>query len=267
MLIRIGFHLIYDVPVPTHIITMLHLHPDAVGVPQSAENLVTVPEVRVHEFIDEFGNRCGRLTAPAGTLHLKNDLIVDVPDEPEITNMDAPQHPIEELPDEVIEFLLGSRYCETQQLSQIAWDLFGHYPPGWPRVNAVCSWIHDNVRFDYSTARSTKTALDVWNERVGVCRDFMHLAIAFCRSLNIPARYATGYLGDFGVPANPAPMDFSAYFEAYLGGRWYSFDARHNEPRIGRLLMARGRDAVDVALTTSFGPTKLTKFCVWTDYA
>lgn len=267
MLIRIGFDLTYQLPKPTPFLTMLYLHPEAAGVPQAAEKLITEPELPVHEFSDRFGNRCGRLLAPAGLLRLRNDLTVFVPETPELADYDAPQMPVEELPDDVLEFLMGSRYVQTQELSQMAWDLFSDCPPGYQRVKAICTWIHDNVRFDYASARPTKTALDVWNERVGVCRDFMHLAIAFCRCLNIPARYATGYLGDFGVPINPAPMDFSAFFEAYLDGRWYPFDARHNEPRIGRLLMARGRDAVDVALTTSFGPAELVHFEVVTEYA
>lgn len=267
MLIRVGFDLIYKLSKPTPFLMMLYLHPEAAGVPQSTEIITIEPHVQVHEFTDRFGNRCGRFLAPEGDLRIYNDLNVFVPEAPELNDTEAPQLPVEELADDVLEFLMGSRYCPTQELSQIAWDLFGKTPPGWYRVKAICDWIHDNVRFDYKTARPTKTAWDVWIEREGVCRDFMHLAISFCRCLNIPARYATGYLGDFGVPVNPAPMDFSAYFEAYLGGHWYPFDARHNETRIGRLLQARGRDAVDVALTTSFGPAELTQFKVWTDYA
>jgi transglutaminase-like putative cysteine protease len=161
--------------------------------------------------------------------------------------------------------LLGSRYCEVDRFTDLAWKMFGSVPEGWPRVKAVCDWVHENVKFGYEFARSTKTAWEVYTERNGVCRDFMHLAITFLRNMNIPARYATGYLGDIGVPPAPDPMDFSAFFEVYLGGRWWPVDARHNVPRQGRILMARGRDAVDVALATSFGPHTLTKFSVVTD--
>jgi transglutaminase-like putative cysteine protease len=174
-------------------------------------------------------------------------------------------HPISELPHECMPFLLSSRYCEVDKLSQMAWDLFGKTPLTWERVQAVMDWVHGHVEFGYKFASATKTAADVCNEKKGVCRDFQHLAITMLRALNIPARYATGYLGDIGIPPVPLPMDFSAWFEVYLGGTWYTLDARHNEPRIGRVLMARGRDATDVALTTSFGPEKLEKFLVWTD--
>ena len=173
--------------------------------------------------------------------------------------------PIETLPTEVLPFLLGSRYCEVDELTADAWSLFGQTPLGWPRVQAVCDWVHKNVQFGYQFASPFKSAYDVYQQRTGVCRDFNHLALTFCRCLGIPARYATGYLGDIGVPASPCPMDFSGWFEAYLDGRWFTFDARHNTPRVGRVLMARGRDAVDVAITTSFGPTQLEKFIVYTD--
>jgi transglutaminase-like putative cysteine protease len=168
------------------------------------------------------------------------------------------------VPSDVLQYLMASRYCEVDRMTQIAWDLFSATPPTWERVKAVMDWVHNNVEFGYPFARSTKTALDVYNERKGVCRDFMHLTITLLRALNIPARYATGYLGDIGVPVSPLAMDFSAWIEVYLGNRWYTLDARHNEPRIGRVLQARGRDAVDVALTTSFGPSVLRKFTVWT---
>src|SRR5207302_1063843 len=184
---------------------------------------------------------------------------------PDEVGLNARQDPVQELPVETLPFLLVSRYCEVDLLSDLAWNLFGQTPEGWPRVQAVCDWVQANVRFGYEHARATRTAAEVLAERVGVCRDFTHLAVTFCRCLNIPARYATGYLGDIGVAPVPAPMDFSAWFEVYLGGRWHTFDARHNVPRIGRVLMARGRDAVDVALTTSFGATELKEFSVWTD--
>jgi transglutaminase-like putative cysteine protease len=219
----------------------------------------------LQEFSDAFGNRCGRLVAPPGKLRLWNDTVVEDTGAPDVVRPDARQHPVEELPPEVLPYLLGSRYCEVDRLSDAAWELFGQTPLGWARVQAVCDWVHTQVRFGYQFARPTKTAFEVYTERQGVCRDFTHLAVTFCRCLNIPARYATGYLGDIGVPAAPFPMDFSAWFEVYLDGQWFTFDARHNVPRIGRVLMARGRDAVDVALTTSFGPANLEKFTVWTD--
>jgi transglutaminase-like putative cysteine protease len=183
----------------------------------------------------------------------------------EETPVIAPQHDINDLPPDVLRYLLGSRYCEVDRMTELAWQMFGNVPPGSARVKAVCDWVHNNVQFGYQFARSTKTAWDVYQERRGVCRDFMHLSITFLRALNIPCRYATGYLGDIGVPPVHLPMDFSAWFEVYLGGKWWTMDARHNQPRIGRILMARGRDAVDVALTTSFGMSSLQKFTVWTE--
>ena len=184
---------------------------------------------------------------------------------PDPVNPDARETPLDQLPEQALGYLLASRYCEVDLLSNTACSLFGHLPRGWQRVRAVCDWVHSNVTFGYQYARNTRTALEVLNERVGVCRDFQHLAVTFCRCLNIPARYATGYLGDIGVPPVPDPMDFSAWFEAYLEGRWWTFDARHNHPRIGRVLMATGRDAADVAITTSFGTSWLQKFEVVTD--
>ena len=173
---------------------------------------------------------------------------------------------MQDLPNEVLQFLLNSRYCEVDRLSAVALDLFGGMAPGWSRVQAVVAYVHRIVQFGYGFARSTKTALDVYTERTGVCRDFQHLAITLCRAINIPARYATGYLGDFGVPLSDTPMDFSAWFEVYLGDRWWTCDARHNRPRLGRVLMATGRDASDVALTTSFGTANLTQFTVISDW-
>ncbi len=181
-----------------------------------------------------------RIVAPAGTLRLWDDAIVEDNGQPDVVAPDAPQHPVEELPTNVLSYLLGSRYCEVDRLTEVAWSLFGGAPLGWPRVQAICDWVYENIQFGYQYARPTKTAYEVFVERTGVCRDFNHLALTFCRCMNIPARYASGYLGDFGVPPQPVPMDFSGWFEVYLGGRWYTFDARHNVPRIGRVLMARG---------------------------
>ena len=265
MLIRVGYELIFDVPSPTPIMFMLYLHPTRDGTLRQGDRLVVEPAVKIHEFTDVFGNRCGFIHAPAGLVRFRNDAIVRDSGLPDPICANARQHPVEELPPQVLQFLLASRYCEVDRMQQIAWDLFGSVPMGWAKVQAVCDWCHANVEFGYQHARATKTAFDVYTERKGVCRDFMHLAITFLRCLNIPARYATGYLGDIGVPPAPFPMDFSAWFEVYLEGQWWTFDARHNMPRIGRVLMARGRDAVDCALTTSFGPTRLEKFLVWTD--
>jgi transglutaminase-like putative cysteine protease len=223
------------------------------------------PKIPVEDFIDVFGNRCARLLAPKGLLRVSGDMVIDDTGEPEPGDEDAIQHRVEDLPPDVLQFLMGSRYCETDRMGDIAWQLFGHTPPGYRRVQAICDWAQKNIEFGYKYARSTKTAYETYQERTAVCRDFMHLACTFCRCLNIPARYATGYLGDIGVAADPNPMDFSAFFEAYLGGRWWPFDARHNERRVGRVLMARGRDATDVALSTTFGPTKLKKFTVITE--
>ncbi len=265
MLIRLGYELAFEVPTPTPMLLLLYVHPSRAACLRRPDRLHVEPAVPVEEFIDGFGNRCGRILAPAGTLLLWNDTLVEDDAEPDPVVPDAVQHPVQDLPPETLPFLLGSRYCEVDRLADVAWSLFGKAPPGWGRVQAVCDWVHANVRFGYGFARPTKTAHDVYTERKGVFRDFMHLAITFCRCLNIPARYATGYLGDIGVPPAPDPMDFSAWFEVFLGGRWHTFDARHNTPRIGRVLMARGRDAADAALTTSFGSTPLKKFTVLTD--
>ena len=265
MHIRIGFELIFDVPAPVPILLMLHAHPEKVSVLREPERVVVEPDVRAEHFTDWFGNHAARIHAPAGKLRLTYDNVAVDSGEPEPKIDGARLHPVEELPPECLQFLLASRYCEVDQMVQVAWDLFGKTPPTWERVQAVMDWAHGHVTFGYQYARPTKTAKDVCEEKQGVCRDFQHLAITMLRALNIPARYATGYLGDIGVPPSPAAMDFSAWFEVYLGGRWYTLDARHNKPRIGRILQARGRDAVDVALTTSFGPTNLEKFVVWTD--
>jgi transglutaminase-like putative cysteine protease len=265
MYIRIGYELIFDTPNPVAMMAMLYAHPSRTATLRHPDQLRTDPEVPLQEFTDSFGNHGARLRTPAGRLRLWNDTIVEDAGLPDVVNAQARQHPVEELPVDVLPYLMASRYCEVDRLSDLAWNLFEKTPLGWTRVQAVCDWVHEHVQFGYQHARPTKTAYEVYAERTGVCRDFMHLAITFCRCLNIPARYATGYLGDIGVPPAPVPMDFSAWFEAYLDHQWYTFDARHNTPRIGRVLMARGRDAVDVALTTSFGPANLEKFTVWTE--
>lgn len=265
MLIRIGYEIAFDVPAPAPMVLVLDTRPEWDSKRKRLGKLRVEPEVPVEHYVDSFGNRCSRLIAPKGRITFWDDAVVEDSGEPDEQAPDAIQHRIEDLPSDVLTFLLASRYCEVDQLSDIAWSLFGQTPEGWGRVKTICDWVHNHVEFGYQYARPTKTAWDVFKEKQGVCRDFTHLALTFCRCMNIPARYATGYLGDIGVPLSPNPMDFSGWFEVYLGGRWYTFDARHNVPRIGRIVMARGRDAVDVALTTSFGSAPLVKFVVWTD--
>ncbi len=265
MLIRIGFELVFDNPAPVTTLSMLYVHPEQAHVLQRPERLVVEPNVPVRDFTDPFGNRVARIVAPAGKLRLYYDNVAADSGEPEPSIEGAVLHPVDELPDGVLQYLLASRYCEVDRMSDQAWQLFGQTPLTWERVKAIVDWAHGHVEFGYQYASPTKTAYDVCQQKQGVCRDYMHLAITMLRALNVPARYATGYLGDIGVPPAPFPMDFSAWFEVFLDGQWHTFDARHNVPRIGRVLMARGRDAVDAALTTSFGPTRLEKFTVWTD--
>jgi transglutaminase-like putative cysteine protease len=265
MQIRVGYELTYTCAQETPMIFMLNIHSSRASDIVVADPVCTRPFSPVAGYRDSFGNWCTRITAPRGDLCVFTDAIVNDTGLPDTIAPGRPQTSVEALPEDTLPFLLGSRYCETDLLSPIAWQLFGHAADGWARVQAICDFVHDRVRFGYGFARATKTAWDVYQERTGVCRDFAHLAIAFCRSVNIPARYCTGYLGDIGVPASDAPMDFSGWFEAFLDGQWYTFDARHNTPRIGRVLMARGRDAADVAISTAFGPSSLKTFKVWTD--
>jgi len=265
MLIKIGYDIAYEVSAPTPMILMLYVHPERMRDLRAPERLVTDPLVEVENFTDMFGNRCAKIVAPPGVIRLCCDTVIEDNGLPEPSFPHAEQHPVQDLPLDVLPYLLGSRYCEVQKLNDIAWNLFGNTQPGWGRVQAVCDWVHDHVTFGYAFAREDRTAYEVYEEGRGVCRDFMHLALTFCRCLNIPARYATGYLGDIGVPPVAAAMDFSAFFQVYLGGRWHPFDARHNERRIGRVAMAYGRDAVDVALTTTFGKHVLRTFEIWTD--
>jgi transglutaminase-like putative cysteine protease len=231
------------------------------------DHLTISPSVPVTAYRDSFGNWCSRIVAPQGLVRLSAEGVVRDSGLPETAATWAQQRPVPALPEETLLFLLGSRYCETDLLSEIAWKLFSSTPLGWARVQAVCDFVHRHVTFGYEHASATKTAFQVFNERKGVCRDFAHLAITLCRCLNIPARYCTGYLGDIGLPPPYAPMDFAGWFEAYLGDDWYTFDPRNNTPRIGRVLIARGRDAADVAISTTFGPNTLQTFQVWTDEA
>jgi len=263
--IRLGYDLIYGCPQPTPMILMLNVHPSRAGDIEVPDQVVTEPAVPLFPYLDSFGNRCTRLVAPPGQIRITSTGILRDSGAADEVAPWAIQHPVEDLPEDTLMFLLGSRYCETDHLSQTAWNLFGWTQPGWSRVQAICDYVHGNLVFGYEHARPTKTAWETFNEGRGVCRDFAHLAVTFCRCMNIPARYCTGYLGDIGVPPPYAPMDFAGWFEAYLGGRWYTFDPRNYVPRIGRILMARGRDAADVAISSSFGPAALLKFNVVTD--
>ena len=265
MLIRIGYEIAFDVPAPAPMVLVLDTRPEWDAKMRRPGQLHVEPEVPIERYTDSFGNRCARLIAPAGRVTFWDDAVVEDSGEPDEQAPDAIQHRVEDLPSEVLTYLLASRYCEVDQLSDVAWSLFGQAPEGWGRVQAICTWVHNHVEFGYQYARPTKTAWDVYKEKQGVCRDFTHLALTFCRCMNIPARYATGYLGDIGVPLSDSPMDFSGWFEVYLGGRWYTFDARHNRPRIGRIVMARGRDATDCAISTNFGYAHLARFDVHTD--
>jgi transglutaminase-like putative cysteine protease len=265
MLIRTGYDIRYETDVATPLMAMLSLHPSRNRDLRTPHRIVTHPEVPMYNYTDAFGNVCTRLTVPEGGLTLRCDFVIEDSFQKDPYSPDAIQHPVEDLPDDVLVYLLGSRYCETDRLSDTAWSLFGHVPPGWERVQAIVAFTHNHIEFGYHHARPTKTAWDAHQEQQGVCRDFAHLAITLCRCMNIPARYCTGYLGDIDIPPIPGPMDFSAWFDVYLGGGWHTFDARHNKQRAGRLLMARGRDATDTALTTTFGPARLAGFHVHTD--
>lgn len=263
--IRVGYELIFELPQPTPMIMVLGIHFSRASDIVTPDHLTTEPSLPIAPYRDLYGNWCSRILAPAGRLRLSGDGVVRDSGLPDVVAPSAPQHAVEDLPSETIAYLLGSRYCETDRLSDQAWKLFGGTPPGWARVQAICDYVHNHITFGYEHASATKTAWDAFTEGKGVCRDYAHLAITFCRCLNIPARYCTGYLGDIGIPPPYGPMDFAGWFEAYLGGRWYTFDARNNTPRIGRVLIGQGRDAADVPITHTFGPNKLTGFKVWTD--
>lgn len=268
MYLKIG----YDIELtptagPLAVIYMLHVHPSRRDDLVSPEVVQLTPALPVEEYLDAFGNQCSRINVPVqfGPVRMRNQALIRDSGQPDPVDFQARQHDPTELPAATLQFLLPSRYCEVDsELLQFAWNHFGSTPLGWARVQAVCDYVHSHLRFDYGSARPTRTALEGWRERTGVCRDFTHLAITLCRCLNIPARYATGYLGDIGIPPAPYPMDFSAWFEVYLGDRWHTFDARHNVPRIGRVVMARGRDAGDVPLTMAFGAHTLSRFEVTT---
>jgi len=244
---------------------LLRVLSDTVADLRHSDAVMLEPSLPMEEYIDCFGNRCARFVAPAGRLRVFGDTVVEDTGLPCPEVIDAKQHEIQNLPTDTLEYLLPSRYCEVDRLTEIAWQMFGQLPQGWSLVQTINDWVHNNIEFGYQYARPTKTAFDVFNDHKGVCRDYTHLAITLCRCMNIPARYATGYLGDIGVPPVDAVMDFSACYQVYLGDKWHIFDARHNIRRIGWILLAVGRDAADCAITTSFGPHILEKFTVWTD--
>jgi transglutaminase-like putative cysteine protease len=267
MQIRLGYDIEFEMPAPATIVALLNVHPSRATDLLEPDVMHTNPATPVETFQDAFGNICTRLLAPQGLIRLSSSTLIADTGLPDPISWGAREVPVNQLPHEVLRYLYNSRYCEVDRFSMIALELFGAVPPGWQRVQAVCDWVHTRVTFGYQHARPSKSALDVYTERFGVCRDFQHLAVTMCRALNIPARYVTGYLGDIGVPVSDTPMDFSAWFEAYLEDRWWTFDARHSVSRIGRVLMAAGRDASDVAITTSFGMANLRKFVVVTEEA
>ena len=268
MLIQIGYDIELSVRAPTALIYMLQVHPSRLVDLAAPEHITISPALRTDHYRDAFDNQCSRVHVPLGvsTIRLHNHATVRDSGLPDVVDYSAVQHAVADLPVDTLQFLLSSRYCEVDsELLAFAWSRFASVPWGWQRVQAICDFVHHHLRFDYQRARATRTALEGYREQVGVCRDFTHLAIALCRCMNLPARYVTGYLGDIGIAPVPYPMDFSAWFEVYLGDRWYTFDARHNTPRIGRIVMARGRDAADVPITMVFGANSLVRFNVVTD--
>ncbi len=265
MRIRAGFTIAYECPQPTAMLLVLNIHPSRRHDLLTEQALSFSQPIDAWGYTDGFGNACTRIVAPPGVTTISSAFEIYDDGQPDFVPRHVAQHEVKDLPDDTLVYLLGSRYCETDRLGDFAWSHFAATSPGWPRVEAIRDFVHDHITFDYQKADYLRTAHGGYVERTGVCRDFAHLAITLCRCMNIPARYCTGYLGDIGVPFNPDPMDFSAWFEVYLGGRWLTVDARHNKPRIGRILMATGRDATDVAISTSFGPSLLSRFEVVTE--
>ncbi len=265
MQIRVGYELDYELPQPTPMILALNVHFSRASDLVVPDYMQSNPAVPIQSYRDGFGNWCNRIVAPGGSVRLTADAVIRDDGAPDPLMPDAWEHPVEQLPEETLVFLLGSRYCETDRLTETAWKMFSGGPRGWARVQNICDYVHGHVQFGYEHADPTRTAWEVFNQRRGVCRDYAHLAVTLCRCMNIPARYCTGYLADIGIPPPHAPMDFAAWLEVYLGGAWHTFDPRNNAPRIGRVLVARGRDAADVALATTFGPNELQGFRVWAD--
>jgi transglutaminase-like putative cysteine protease len=265
MQIRVGYELVYVCPQPTPMLLTLNLHYTRASHVVVPDHLITHPSLPLTAYRDSFGNWVTRILAPAGETRLTADALLNDDGALDPVYPNAQQHSVQSLPEETLLFLLGSRYCDTDLLSDMAWRLFEKTPPGWARVQAICDFVHAHITFGYEHARSTRTASQAYEERIGVCRDFTHLAVTFCRCMNIPARYCTGYLSDIGIPPPYGTMDFAAWFEVFLDGAWHVFDARNNERRIGRILIARGRDAADVAISNTFGPNVLKSFTVWAD--
>jgi transglutaminase-like putative cysteine protease len=264
MIIRAGYAIAFECSAVTPMILHLNIHPSRQLDLRSPDEVRTAPHCPTDAYHDLFGNTVTRVEAPAGLVTFHNDFLIQDSGAADQTPEDAPLTPIAKLPSEVLVYLLASRYCDSDNLSDFAWSQFAGIGGGARLVQTICDFVNSRIRFDYAAANPRRTASDGLREGVGVCRDFAHLAAALCRAMNVPARYCTGYLGDIGVPPDPAPMDFSAWFEVFLNGRWYTFDARHNTPRIGRIVMARGRDAADVAISTAFGQPALKRFEVTT---
>jgi transglutaminase-like putative cysteine protease len=265
MLIKAGFDIAFQTSTPTPMLALLSIHPSRNRDLRTPQRIVAEPDIPIYNFIDPFGNVATRLTLPPGGARLHSEFLIEDSGLPDVRAPDVPVLAVEELPESALPFLLASRYCETEKLMPLAWNLFGGITSARARVEAIVDWVHNHIQFGYPYARSTRTAWEGYEERIGVCRDFAHLAVTLCRCVNIPARYCTGYLGDIGIAPIDAPMDFSAWFEVFVEGAWYTYDARHNEPRIGRIVMARGRDATDVAITTAFGSALLSRFDVITE--
>jgi transglutaminase-like putative cysteine protease len=263
--IRAGYDIAFQCPQAIPMVLMLTVHPSRQGDLLIGHSLRFSPGVDARDYLDSFGNVCTRLVAPGGLLEVRNEFLIEDSGLPDEVMPSARQWDINALPNDALRFLLASRYCDTEKLLNLAWSLFGDIRGGWQRAQAICDYTHERIEFGYHHARGDRTASEGHSERIGVCRDFAHLAVTLCRCMNIPARYCTGYLGDIGVPPDPAPMDFSAWFEVFLDGQWFTFDARHNHPRVGRVVIARGRDAADVAISTAFGAAMLARFSVITD--
>jgi transglutaminase-like putative cysteine protease len=264
MRIRVGCEFVWETTAPVPMLMLVKPRADADHL-AVYESTWSDPQLAIHEYTDLFGNNCWRFVAPEGTSAVRYDAVVDIPETPDPVVPHAALHAVEDLPDDAIVFTLPSRYVESDKLLDVAWELFGNTAPTWERIQAVCDWVHHNIQFVNGSSTPATTAYDVYQQRMGVCRDFALLSVALCRALNIPARYTFGYLPDIAIEPPDVPMDFHTWFEAYVGGRWYTFDARHNTPRVGRVVIGRGRDAVDCALSTAYGNARLAKFTVWSD--
>jgi transglutaminase-like putative cysteine protease len=264
MRIRVGCEFVWETTAPVPMLMLVRPRADADHL-TVYESTWSEPDLPIHEYIDLHGNNCWRFLAPTGTSAIRYDAVVEIPSTPDPVVPDAALHAVEDLPDDALVFTLPSRYVESDKLLDVAWELFGDTAPTWERIQAVCDWVHTHIEFKNGSSTPATTAWDIYQQRAGVCRDFALLAVALCRALNIPARYTFGYLPDIAIEPPDVPMDFHTWFEAYVGGRWYTFDARHNTPRVGRVVIGRGRDAVDCALSTAYGSAHLAKFTVWSD--